>query len=151
MGKPYCVLHEDYEKAGVLCDEAVRVYRNLNKGCYSVQQKSQGRGTWRVVCYAPHLELLMPQFVVSTAGRERVLREQRKNVHAFVIGHLSHYTGIYSDSPIERNRLPCVRYNPYKADAFLLGNTRNAVDSARVAILYPDEVRTVAPEVNRVV
>ena len=64
--------------------EPMRVYRNLHKKCWSVQQKQKGR--WKVVAHAESITLLDCVFRVSEAGRQRVLRESRKNVHAYIQG-----------------------------------------------------------------
>lgn len=64
----------------------VRVYRNLHKKCWSVQAK--GDKGWRVVLHLRSLVLMDVEFKVSRAGRERVLREKKKNVHAFAVGTL---------------------------------------------------------------
>jgi hypothetical protein len=49
-------------------------------------------------------------FAVSQAGRERVLREGRKNVHAFVVGTLE------TPRPIDG---VAVAYNPRRAPGFV--------------------------------
>ena len=51
------------------------------------------------------------EFKVSEAGRQRVLREKRKNVHAGVIGYICETT---LDSSQVR-----ILYDPYKAGDFL--------------------------------
>ena len=86
----------------------VRVYRNLHKKCYSIQAKING--SWRVIDHADSVTLVDVTFKVSQAGRERVLRERRKNVHAFVYG-----TIVQDPGPVTGRR---VSYNPYKADSF---------------------------------
>lgn len=65
----------------------VRVYWNLHKKRYSVQWKTP-KG-WRVAYHTSQLWLDAPQFKVSAAGRERVRREHRKNVHAYIVGNLA--------------------------------------------------------------
>ena len=62
----------------------MRVYSNLHKKCWSVQQKQKGR--WKVVAHAESITLLDCVFRVSEAGRHRVLRESSKNVHGFIHG-----------------------------------------------------------------
>ena len=101
---------------GLKTGDRVEIYRNLHKGCFSVRQKG------RVVGYlyddeTMHLEDVT--FAVQPAGRAKVLKEKRKNVHAFVRGTYrenrsprSYYTlgGLYTQQ---------VTYNPYKADSFV--------------------------------
>ena len=62
----------------------VEVYWNLRKNCYSVRDCSTGR----VVEHTNSLWIRRPEFVVRRAGREKVLRDKQKNVHAFVRGCL---------------------------------------------------------------
>jgi hypothetical protein len=52
------------------------------------------------------------KFVVRPAGREKVRREGRKNVHAFVRGYIVEASGALN-TPI------LVTYNPYKHDTFV--------------------------------
>ena len=58
----------------------VRVYKNLHKGCYSVKQGGL------VKVHADNVTLEDVKFIVSKIGQERVRKEKRKNVHAFVEG-----------------------------------------------------------------
>jgi hypothetical protein len=48
---------------------------------------------------------------VSEAGRQRVLRDRRKNVHAYIVGRVSDAPGTL---PGGRR----VRYNPYETETF---------------------------------
>lgn len=90
----------------------VRVYRNLNKKCLSVQARVDGR--WKVIRHVDSITLLEPCFTVSTAGRERVLREKRKNVHAFVVGIYHEWAqGLKAHDDARR-----VSYNPYRGNTF---------------------------------
>lgn len=88
----------------------VRIYWNLHSYRYSVQAKVDGR--WKVVGHVDQFDLTDVEFKVSQAGRERVLREKRKNVHAFVHGKWSWGT-------LESGIIARVSYNPYKADTFI--------------------------------
>ena len=93
----------------------VEVYRNLHKKCWSIRQGG------KVKVHTSYLCLKDAKFVVQPAGREKVLREQKKNVHAFVKGYLI--------SASESNRLTediewtcdAVTYNPYKHPYFTCG------------------------------
>jgi len=95
----------------------VEVYKNLNRGCWSVRQN----GIVRFHTYAIALEQC--QFKVSESGRQRVLREKRKNVHAFIKGIFIKKGGLVKGDK--------VTYNPYKMSSFRhLGgpcHTMNAV------------------------
>ena len=85
----------------------VYVYRNLNKKCWSIKQHNL------VVAYCDWLCLSDCVFKVSVKGRDKVLIEKRKNVHAYVIGYIS-------------DVVPCsneLSYNPYTYEWFYDVNT----------------------------
>ncbi len=85
----------------------VKCYWNLHRKCWSIMDAK----TRKVIDHLPELTLFDCQFKVSEAGRQRVLREKRKNVHAFVQGRLSDAPGVV---PGGRK----VRYNPYETKTF---------------------------------
>lgn len=86
-----------------------RIYYNLLKRCLSVQKKLD-KG-WRVRSYKEIVYLEDVKFKVSEAGRQRVLREKKKNVHAFLEGKETFF-----DCDIgETTR---IYYNPYKSKYF---------------------------------
>lgn len=88
----------------------VRVYFNLHKKCFSVQDAS----TRRVIAHKNEVFLENVTFKVYEKGRQRVLREGKKNVHAFVIGNL--VDGL-PDLCYSRIR---VIYNPYFCEKFTI-------------------------------
>jgi len=102
----------------------VRVYRNLHKKCFSVQEKTE-KG-WRVKRHATSIVLKNASFRVSEAGRKRVLKEKRKNVHAFIEGYE------IKNSTQKHKCEVCVSYNPYKCDHFET-NSHDPVFFARLA------------------
>lgn len=86
----------------------VDVYWNLHKRCFSV--RSRERDSYgRVIAHADEIRLTSATFIVSEAGRQRVLSEKRKNVHAFIRGK-------WSSAPVSAEA-PC-SYNPYKGATF---------------------------------
>lgn len=108
----------------------VKVYYNLHKHTFSIQTKTP-KG-WRVTDYADSLNLTDVEFRVSEAGRRRVLKEGRKNVHAFVIGTL---TDEELDTTID------VSYNPYKAGYFFRKDNNEPVKKARKVTLINRQVK----------
>ena len=60
----------------------VQVYYNLHKKCLSIRYKG------KVIEHAREVTLTDARFHVQPAGRARVLREKKKNVHAYVSGKL---------------------------------------------------------------
>jgi len=90
--------------------DRVRVYYNLHKKCFSVQDYKTGL----VTKHTNQLFLTNALFVVRKSGNERVKSEGKKNVHAFVNG---------IESKLKANVMPCfasceVKYNPYEMDYF---------------------------------
>ena len=86
----------------------VEVYRNLHKQCWSVRDNKTGK----VIDHVRNIHLKDATLVVRPSGRERVLREQKKNVHAFVKGEITTRGGV----PLEIRE---VAYNPYKNTTFV--------------------------------
>lgn len=95
----------------------VYVYRNLHKDCWSVKAL-EGENKGRVIYHAQNVTLSDCTFKVSKAGRERVLRERRKNVHAGVVGQLGRINVPLSYMP----QMTAVTYNPYKYESFVRKN-----------------------------
>ena len=108
----------------------VFVYFNLHKKVFSVKAL-QGDRKGRVIAHVRDITLRDVQFKVSEAGRQRVLREQRKNVHAGVVGH---WAGGVDDLIVERSVVP-VTYNPYKYSSFVLAESQAPVHWAESAYL----------------
>ncbi len=88
--------------------DRVRAYYNLHRKCFSVQDYKTGL----VMEHTDKLFFTNAMFVVRKSGNERVKKEGRKNVHAFVNGirqskwmtpHLSYQE---------------VKYNPHTMDYF---------------------------------
>jgi len=108
----------------------VRVYFNLHKKCFSVQAL-EGDRKGRVIAHVAEIDLYDCQFKVSEAGRQRVIREQRKNVHAFVVGYTD---AILPFLPTPEQCKP-VSYNPYKCGSFYRKDTDAPVREASYAHL----------------
>ncbi len=98
-----------YSKLQVDANRRVYVYRNLHKNVWSVRQDG------RVRCHALELCLEDAKFLVSPAGRARVLKSNAKNVHAGVSGYISHRWK-WLNRPGYRNRI--VTYHPQTYDHF---------------------------------
>ena len=96
----------------------VDVYWNLHKNTYSVRHKG------KVVSHVPCIRLANVQWIVQPAGRQRVLRDRRKNVHAFARG-----TWLTNDDIIRHlndsralTKPVHVMYDPYRFKTFVLCN-----------------------------
>lgn len=105
----------------------VEVYFNLHKYLWSVRQCSTGR----VILHTDKVHIRDPKFVVRKAGRDRVLREGKKNVHAFVRGYITHF----DDFDPDYLDYSLVSYNPYKFDTFVDVHDMTPVRTAKRAML----------------
>ena len=93
----------------------VEVYWNLRKKCWSVRHKG------KVIAHVPFITLKDVRWVVQPAGRRRVLRQRKKNVHAFARG-----TWLEGNDQLEftndklrlTKRQPII-YNPYHHTSFV--------------------------------
>ncbi len=83
----------------------VYVYRNIRKNCWSVKDVQ----TRKVISHVEALFLKNCSFKVSEAGRQRVLRDKRKNVHAGIVGEIA----------APEQCITPIGYNPYVAPTFL--------------------------------
>ena len=92
--------------------QKVRVYWNLHKKCWSIQDCKSG-----LVCdHLERISLEQAKFVVRKGGQKRVREEGKKNVHAFAEGWVAReqdedHTHYWYD----------ITYNPYKNDYFMIG------------------------------
>ena len=94
-----------FKAAGIDTTRPVHVYRNLHRKCWSVRQDGL------VKAHCESVELINCDLVVQPAGRAKVLREKKKNVHAYVKGKISLNQQDFT--------LPTkLWYNPYEAGTF---------------------------------
>lgn len=96
------------------------IYRNLRTGGFSVKH----RGI--VIDHSDSLIASNVEFRVSESGRQRVICEKRKNVHAYAAAES--YRNIRT---IKVDKLEKITYNPYLDKKFKIGsqeiNTANKV------------------------
>lgn len=107
-----------YEDA-LLDSPKVFVYFNLHKHVFSVKALT-GIYKGKVIAYANTLGLERCVFKVSEAGRQRVLLERRKNVHAGIEGFIC-----------STDHIKCckkeITYNPYKYKSFIYKEDGNEI------------------------
>lgn len=116
----------------------VFVYFNLRKKCFSIKAL-EGANKGRVVAHRDSVLLFNGTFKVSEAGRQRVLKEQRKNVHAGVVGHWDETgTDLISINMITTNGTP-ITYNPYKYDSFVHLYGEHPIKTGRLVALTVTE------------
>jgi len=113
----------------------VEVYKNLHKDTWSIRDQSTGL----VVDHSDHVLIKDAKFVVQKRGRNRVLKEKRKNVHAFVRGVICPYRELGGNW----NQ---VKYDPYKADHFYRIGTGEAVKESSTVVM--DTHGVWVPEIN---
>jgi hypothetical protein len=107
----------------------VFVYWNLHRDCWSVKALD-GELKGKVIYHAQEIPLWECEFKVSEAGRQRVLREKCKNVHAGVVGYMQ------DDMLAPAFKLGRrVTYNPYKYDSFVDAQTLEPVRRSDFASL----------------
>ena len=127
----------------------VDVYWNYTKKVFSIRYKGRVSGHATTVLLVGEKDQPV-LFKVSEAGRERVLRETRKNVHAVVRGQLAMYkatqegggdTFVFNDALVSAvNTMSLasgreVLYNPYFNKAFYVPH-RGDIKQAAVAELH---------------
>lgn len=110
----------------------VEVYFNLHKHTFSVRDCKTGR----VFAHSNYVTIRDPKFVVRQSGRNKVLQERKKNVHAFVRGELEDLLCRGLDDLVETvTQGKPVTYNPYKYASFVYADTEQPIDKARMACL----------------
>lgn len=131
----------------------VFVYFNLHRKLWSIKAL-EGPHKGRVLGHASYLDLRDVQWKVSEAGRQRVLRERKKNVHAGAVGTLDHailrggiclgkgnaFTTRYTEHLLSSEDAPInVSYNPYKAGTFVNKDTGEALHKSDAAFFAAAE------------
>jgi hypothetical protein len=116
--------------------QRVETYFNLHKNCLSFRPPG-GR-----VSHARAMILNNVKFAVQPAGRARVLREGRKNVHAFVRGDMTWAAGLndnlgdYTHANMERQGYRKITYTPYGMfDAFVMRDSGIPIKSASQVVI----------------
>lgn len=105
-----------------------RIYRNLNKHCWSVQGRQSGG--WRVIDHRKALIVADVTFKVSEAGRQRVLSTGRKNVHAYICT-----TEILATEVVLETWTPFT-YDPRKHSTFVTLDGRPISKARAVALTF---------------
>jgi len=112
----------------------VRVYYNLNRAVWSIKAM-EGEHKGRVIGYASSVTLRNAHTVVSEASRQRVLREQRKNVHAYIDGRLEQVSSYQERLMVPprsgylaglRGQTYSLYYNPYHVNHFVWASSSDS-------------------------
>lgn len=106
-----------------------RVYRNLHRGNFSIQSYLQEKKGYRVTDRASTVILEDCSFKIYESGRQKVIREKRKNVHAYV--QPKSYKHL--DEELDVSKFREIYYNPYDFDLFVYRDTHEKIENlARV-------------------
>jgi hypothetical protein len=109
-----------------------KIYRNLGNGLMSLTQ--QINKSWILVGHTDSVAIEYPKFYVSEAGRQRVLKDRRKNVHAWATGRLLPSTGLVLPS------LKQVYYCPYTQPNFTWLDSKEPIASADLLVVIDNQV-----------
>ena len=101
--------------------DRVMVYYNLHKHTFSVTYNG------RVITHADYVKLTDVEFRVRQGGREKVIKEKRKNVHSFVIGTLVDYCKHPCENLPDEPNNNIVTYNPYKYNTYVMKDTEEPI------------------------
>ena len=118
----------------------IYVYRNLNQKCWSIKYRGL------VIAHTPTAFMWDVEFRVNEAGRQRVLREGVKNVHAYVVCELDDIflpsdVEIINPEPLKDSVFDCtntlgksldllVRYEPRRRGSFVERDSGRGIQDA---------------------
>ena len=118
----------------------VFVYKNLHKNCWSIRQD----GLVKAHSDSKPIRLYSAMMKVNAKGRERVLKEKRKNVHAGISGYLSYPDPSFKTwDDIGWWEMSPITYNPYKYASFVDKRTKKPRWFASFVKMYEAEVRVI--------
>lgn len=110
-------------------DHRVHVFRNWKHNCYSIMQHGV------VVASARQVRLGDVEFRVRETGRERMLKREKKNLHAYAIGRLLDFVHPTQDRDLESVEGRSVFYDPYRFAYFADRETQVLVPGADIVQL----------------
>jgi hypothetical protein len=108
--------------------QTVDVYENINqskklkKKVYSIRDSK----TKKVIAHVEEISLVDCTYHVSESGRQRVIKQKRKNVHAYIRGRVS---AAYLTNPIK------AKYNPYLWGYFYIESRGTKIVESKIAHL----------------
>jgi len=122
----------------------VDIYKNLTKDCFSIRSREYfTRG--KVVKHVDSAFIADVEFAVQRAGHSKVLKEKKKNVHAFVRGTYVDLKEYVLEEILRDCVFHEVTYNPYVSDSFFLKSDRSLVDCAELVIIKDKKVYALNP------
>lgn len=127
-------VHNAQDATNIDFAKLVYVYFNFTKKCWSIRQD-------KVKAHCDYICLRDANFQVSERGRQRTIREQRKNVHAFVVGYI-----VLKPAEVPyafSSRWSEVRYNPYTNFTFVTNDGVPVASAEFVDMLASSEISKV--------
>lgn len=120
----------------------VFVYWNLHRNLWSVKAL-EGPDKGRVVLRSNEVFLAHAEGKVSEAGRQRVLREKKKNVHAGIVGDLV-WDNLALHKKLIKSVGDTITYNPYRYESFVHTVDTSKYEGSAYALLTADRTVYVA-------
>jgi hypothetical protein len=117
----------------------VFVYYNLHKKKWSIKAL-EGVCKNKVIGHADVVQLKDVTPKVSQAGRNRVIKEQCKNVHAGITGILTGYTGLNYLDLVGDDCWQEITYNPYLYETFVYKDDDIEFKGADMCYMFNKEV-----------
>lgn len=111
----YMIRTKNSERYEINFSKKVFVYKNLHKDCWSVRQNGL------VKAHAKEIRLWDCSFQVNQKGRNRVLEEKSKNVHAGIKGFIDKVCLLDLENGSN------VTYNPYKYETFVIQESQEPI------------------------
>lgn len=114
----------------------VSVHHDENKDTLVIMKNGE-----LMTSIATEVLLVDVEFKVNQEGRERMLKECKKNVHAYVEGKLLAYTLLRGDTAImedefrAENNAIRVTYQPYNQSTFIVADTKHPILAASTALI----------------
>ena len=109
-----------------------KIYRNLRNKCFSVLKYNEEKKGYRLCAHINRAILTDVTTKVSEVGRQKVLNEKQKNVHAFILA--KYYVPVPGDRHVVYSDE--IYYNPYKQNNFTEGQSTLAFTGCEFALLH---------------
>ena len=124
-------------------DKGYKIYFNLHKKVFSILGWDADKKGWRLQFHSSNVVAEGIKFKVHETGRQRVIKEKRKNVHAFILADIVRPYPTYRDmyerwiaEDIDKLvQYQFATYNPYKYDSFVNKDTEEKLTSCNKVIL----------------
>ena len=108
-----------------------KIYRNLRNKCFSVLKYNEEKKGYRLFAHINRAILTDVDSKVYESGRQKVLKEKQKNVHAFMLA--KYYVPIPEDRHVLFSEE--IYYNPYEQNTFTEGKSGSVFTGCEFALL----------------